>query len=184
MLKSHNLYKDTDGPLTQEQQAQFESIDRVKTEGMIYAEKKCQSLCMGEVDFNPDVNIAKGRRYVGQMIIRKRRGKHVSSKMIRRVAKAVGIVGNPLQTNATLRDAKCSFKAADEEYRLLKLRAPMKREEFLRDRPRDEALPTAVRKRAKQALGHERQRDNARRMKHLRGETTCGCSYQRGRSTR
>jgi hypothetical protein len=40
MLKSHNLYKDTNGPLTQEQQAQFELIDRVKTEGMIHAEKK------------------------------------------------------------------------------------------------------------------------------------------------
>ena len=60
MLKSHNLYKDTDGPLMQEQQAQFESIDRVKTEGMIHAEKKCQSLYMGEVDFSLDVNIAKG----------------------------------------------------------------------------------------------------------------------------
>jgi hypothetical protein len=41
MSKSHNLYKDTDGPLTQEQQAQFESIDHVETEGMIHAEKRC-----------------------------------------------------------------------------------------------------------------------------------------------
>jgi hypothetical protein len=41
LSKSHNLYKDTDGPLMQEQQAQFESIDHVKTEGMIHAEKKC-----------------------------------------------------------------------------------------------------------------------------------------------
>jgi hypothetical protein len=40
LLKSHNLYKDTNGPLTQEQQAQFEAIDHVKTEGMIHAEKK------------------------------------------------------------------------------------------------------------------------------------------------
>jgi hypothetical protein len=61
------------------------------------------------------------------MIVRKQRGKHVSSKKICRVAKAVGIVGNPLQTNVTLRDAKPSFRAADEEYRLLKLRAPMMR---------------------------------------------------------
>jgi hypothetical protein len=96
MLKSHNLYKDTNGPMTQEQQAQFELIDHVKTEGMIHAEKKCQSLCMGEVDFSLDINIAKGQCYVWQMIIHKWRGKHLSSKKICHMAKAVGIVGNPL----------------------------------------------------------------------------------------
>jgi hypothetical protein len=41
LLKSHNLYKDTDGSLMQEQQAQFEAIDRVKTEDIIHAKKKC-----------------------------------------------------------------------------------------------------------------------------------------------
>jgi hypothetical protein len=53
-------------------------------------------------------------------------------------------MGNPLQTMVTLRDAKRSFKAADEEYRLLKLRAPMKREEFLRDCAQDKALTAEV----------------------------------------
>jgi hypothetical protein len=90
------------------------------------------------------------------------------------MAKAVGIMGNPLQTNVTLRDAKCSFKAVDKEYWLLKLRAPMKCEEFLCDQAQDEALTTAVRKRAKQALGHECQRDNARHMKPLRGKQHAG----------
>jgi hypothetical protein len=78
------------------------------------------------------------------MIIHKWRGKHVSLKKIHHAAKAVGIVGNPLQTTVTLREAKCSFKAADEEYQMLKLRAPMKREEFLCHKARDEALTTAV----------------------------------------
>jgi hypothetical protein len=50
----------------------------------------------------------------------------------------------------------------------------MKCEEFLRDQARDEALTTAVWKPAKQALGHEHQRDNARRMKHLRGKQCAG----------
>jgi hypothetical protein len=159
--KSHNLYQETQGCLTQDQQERFESIDQVKSEGMLHAEKKCCPLKMGEVDFSPDVNTAKGRCLVWQMIIRKRRGNRVSSKKIRCIAKAVGIVGNPLSNTITLREAKCCFKAADEEYWQLKLQAPMKREEFLRDRSRDEALTLAVRKRAKQALVHERQRDNA-----------------------
>jgi hypothetical protein len=67
--KSHNLYQKTQGPLTQDQQERFKSIDRVKSEGMIHAEKKCHPLKMGEVDFSLDVNTAKGRRLVWQMII-------------------------------------------------------------------------------------------------------------------
>jgi hypothetical protein len=78
--KSHNLYWETQGPLTQDQQEQFESIDRVKSEGMIHAEKKCHPLKMGEVDFSPDVNTAKGRCFVWQMIVCKRQGNCVSSK--------------------------------------------------------------------------------------------------------
>jgi hypothetical protein len=141
---------------------------------MIHAEKKCHPLKMGEVDFSPNVNTAKGRHLVWQMIIHKRQGNHVSSKKIRCIAKAVGIVGNPLGNTVTLREAKRCFKAADEEYRQLKLQAPMKRKEFLWDRSQDEALTLAVQKRAKQALVHERQWDNAQRMKHLWGKQCAG----------
>jgi hypothetical protein len=159
----------------QEQQVEFELIDHVKTEGMIHAEKKCQSLCMGRwTSGSPDVNIAKGRYYIWQMIICKQRGKQVSLKKIRHMAKAVGIVGNPLQTMVTLRDAKGGFKATDEKYQLLKLEAPMKREEFLCDQARDETLTTEVWKHAKQALGHECQCDNARHMKHLQEKQCAG----------
>jgi hypothetical protein len=52
-----------------------------------------------------------------------RRGKVVSSKMIQRVVKAVGIMGNPLQTMITLWEAKRCFKTVDEEYRRLKVDA-------------------------------------------------------------
>jgi hypothetical protein len=86
------------------------------------------------------------------------------------MARAVIIMGNRLQTMVTLRDAKHSFKATDEEYQLLKLRAPMKCEEFLHDCTQDKALTTEVQKCAKQALGHECQHDDARCMKHLQGK--------------
>ncbi len=48
----------------------------------------------------------------------------MSSKKIRCIAKAVGIVGNPLGNTVTLREAKCCFKAADEEYWQLKIASP------------------------------------------------------------
>jgi hypothetical protein len=70
LLKSHNFYWETQGPLTQEQQDQFEFIKRVKSEGMVHAaEKKCCPLKMGEVDFSPNVNTAKGQHFMWQMIV-------------------------------------------------------------------------------------------------------------------
>jgi hypothetical protein len=36
---------------------------------MVHAEKKCHPLKMGEVDFSPDVNTAKGQRIVSKMIV-------------------------------------------------------------------------------------------------------------------
>jgi hypothetical protein len=49
----------------------------------------------------------------------------VSSNYIQQIAKGVGIVGNPLHTSITLREAKHSLKAADEQYCQLKLKALM-----------------------------------------------------------
>jgi hypothetical protein len=64
----------------------------------------------------------------------------VSSNYIRRIAKGVGIVGNPLHTSITLREAKHSLKAADEQYRQLKLKAQMMRQDFLWERMQDKTL--------------------------------------------
>jgi hypothetical protein len=44
LFKYHNLYQETNGPLTQEQQDQFESIYQVKSKDMVHAEKKCHPL--------------------------------------------------------------------------------------------------------------------------------------------
>jgi hypothetical protein len=106
---------------------------------MVHAKKKYCTLNMGEVAFSPNVNMAKGQCFVWQMI----------------VAKAVSIAGNALNSTVTLWDAKRSFKAVDKECWQLKLRAPMKREEFLQDHSQDEALKLEVQKWAKQALVHE-----------------------------
>ncbi len=88
---------------------------------MVHAEKKCHPLKMGEVDFSTNVKTAEGRCFVWQMIVRKQRGKCISSRKIRHVAKAVGIVGNSLDNTVTLHEAKHCFKAADKEYWQLKL---------------------------------------------------------------
>jgi hypothetical protein len=66
LQKSHNLYKEQQGPLSPGQQQRLESIDRVKTESMIHAEKKSHRLCMGEVDFSLNINEVRGQCFVWQ----------------------------------------------------------------------------------------------------------------------
>jgi hypothetical protein len=168
--KLHSIYKETNGSLSPEQQKQMEAIDRVKSEAMVHAEAKCSNFCMGEVEFSADVNEAKGLKFCWQLIVRKRSGEKVSSDYIRQIAKGVGIVGNPLHTSITLREAKRSLKSADEQYRQLKLKAPMMRQDFLQERMRDNTLTEKMRSHAKQCLRHKRSRDNAQRMKHMRGK--------------
>jgi hypothetical protein len=60
LSKSHMLYRTANGPLSQDQQDLFESIDRVKSKGMVHVDKKCRKFHMGEVDYSPDVNTARG----------------------------------------------------------------------------------------------------------------------------
>jgi hypothetical protein len=172
--KLHQIYKESNGSLSLEQQKQMETIDRVKLEVMIHAEANCDKFCIGEVDFSADVNMAKGLKFCWQLIVQKHLGKKVSSKYIRRVAKGVGIVGYPLHTLITLREAKQSLKAADKEYHCLKVNAPMMQQDFLWDRMRDDTLSEKARTHAKQCLKKERQRDNTQRMKHMRGKRQAG----------
>jgi hypothetical protein len=94
----------------------MELIDRVKLESMTQAEAKWSKFFMGEIDFLEDLNMIKGRKLCWQMIVRKWSREKECSKKICRLAKVVGIVGNPLHMSIMLREAKRSFKAADEEY--------------------------------------------------------------------
>jgi hypothetical protein len=124
------------------------------------AKAKCSNFCMGEVEFLADVNEVKGLKFCWQLIVRKRSGEKVSSDYMQQIAKGVGIVGNPLHMSITLREAKHSLKAADEQYRQLKLKAPMMQQDFLQERMRDNTLMEKTRSHAKQCLKQEQSRDN------------------------
>ena len=86
--KLHAVYKRANGPLSPEQKEEMERIDHVRKELMIAAEKRCRKLCMGEIDFSPEVSIA-GKRYgLWKLIVKKKQGRRVSSSLIKRRARA------------------------------------------------------------------------------------------------
>ena len=120
--KLHSVYKSCDHSLSPQQQDQMNKIDKVKQELMLNAEWHCHKLCMGEINYLPDFQTARGCHYCWNMVIHKQLGKTVSSRKIKTLAWAVGIE-KPL--SVTLQQACRHWKAADEAYQALKKCAPM-----------------------------------------------------------
>jgi hypothetical protein len=85
----------------------MEAINRVKTEAMIYAEKNCWSLCMGEVNHSPDVNKARGLRYVWQLVEKHLLQQNMKLDKIEKVLVAGGIQGVLLHSSIILGCSLC-----------------------------------------------------------------------------
>jgi hypothetical protein len=133
---------------------------------MLFAEKKCRKLTMGDVDFSPEVDLAKKRRWLWQQVVKHREGKHISSFLLKRKARQCGIV-SPLIV--TLAQARKHFHAADTSYDTLKRHAPAYRYEFLCDRAANKAgdVPVDAQKAATCMLQQEKQRSEARHLKRV-----------------
>jgi hypothetical protein len=105
----------------------------VKKEAMIYAETNCRSLCMGKVDYSPDVNkTSRGLQYVWQLVVKHLSRQNVKPENLRKVSIVVGIQGDPLHSSITLGDACHAFNSMDEAYQLYKVNEPMMRVDFLK----------------------------------------------------
>ena len=75
-----------------EQQQQLESIDHIHTEGMLHAEKKCRKLAMGQVEWSPEIALARQRKLLWQKVVRKKCGGWVSSSYIKQKARQCGVI--------------------------------------------------------------------------------------------
>ena len=62
-----------------EEIGELEKIDKISTAAVLYAEKHCRHLCMGQVPFSDASKIAGQHIGLWKMIIRKKLGCNVSS---------------------------------------------------------------------------------------------------------
>ena len=106
-----------------------ETIDRVKKESMVHAEKKCRKFGMGAVPYSPAVLIWKNRRDVWTLVIQYLKGRTINRAIINRKAKKFGIVA-PL--NCTLSSATTYKKKCADEFERLRPLAGKYRCQFLR----------------------------------------------------
>jgi hypothetical protein len=164
--KLHHLYSTRNEIFTTSQRQQLETLDRVRAEGMRYAEKKCRKLAMGMVDYSPEVDLAKKRRWLWQQVVKRRRGLRVSGSLIKRKARQYGI---QCPLSVTLAQAEARFQAADVDYVALKRQAPAYRYEFLCDRASNKSgdVSEAAQKAARRLLTQEKQRSDARHLKRV-----------------
>ena len=68
----------------QQQQAELESIDALRTKAMLQAERRCRKLRMGKVPFSPMVIQHALAKSFWQLLLRKRHGRRVSSRLLQR----------------------------------------------------------------------------------------------------
>ena len=85
--------------LTTNQQLELESIDNSRTQAMLAAEKQCRKLCMGKVPYSPPQAIRHAlAKSFWQLLLRKRRGHRVSSRLLQRKCTQAHIPPQPFHT--------------------------------------------------------------------------------------
>ena len=155
----------------------MENIDKVQKEGMIHAEKSCRQLCMGAINFSLKLNEAYQRKLLWQLIVRKKQGRDVNTKRIRRMADRYGV---EIPLSCSLFEARRSLKAAEAAWRNLKPKGAAYRQTFLFQRAnnRDGEVSEESQKAARMQLRIERQREASRHLKRVLQRTHTGAVHE------
>ena len=145
--------------------ARMSQIDKVKTELMRAAEKKCRKLKMGAVDFSPAMAAAGDLVRLRGLVKRRRMGHRIAPRTIQRLAKKLK-VEKPL--SCTLEEAVVLHKEAMDAYYILKPNAPVLRREFLIAKLDDETQTEDNRKAVHQLLNNEKAREVSCKLKRIK----------------
>ena len=90
------LYRCMSYPASLIHQEWYNKIDDLQWKAFRYADKRCRRLRMGEVAFEPETMQLEGKRIsLWTLVIRRKAGRHVGTKAIRRLAAAC-MVERPL----------------------------------------------------------------------------------------
>jgi len=68
--------------LNPQQQLEYEEIDKLKTQAMHWAKRKCQKLKMGAVEWSPQLALSRALIAMWMAMVKARTGKPISSSLI------------------------------------------------------------------------------------------------------
>ena len=145
----------------------MESVDRVITDGMTHAEKKCRRILAGEVPFSDKLAKAGRQIKVWQLVIRHKRTNNVNTRLIRRVAHRCGL---DKVLSVSLRTAQHRLKRAEKNYKKYKKIALRLRHEFLCDRE-DLAQTTKAAREIRNIRRNEETRNSWRAINRSKGKS-------------
>ena len=124
------LYTSFQTPLTDEQQSEYERIDRYITESCLKAERRSRKVRAGQVPFSPIVDLAAKTIYLWSSVLSKKRGCKVSSSLISRLAKKCDVIIDP---SLSYEEVRILRNNVYKRYKLLKPIAAKRREQFISD---------------------------------------------------
>lgn len=147
--------------------AEMETLDRLKTEGMIFAEKRCRRLHTGATFFSPEIDFWYKRRILYSMLLKQKNGLRKTRRAtILKLAKKCEV--NQVFT-IPLPELKLLHADADRQYRALKPRSAELREQFLRNRLNLATDGSPLQKFLSEMIIHERQRSVSRFLRRMDG---------------
>ena len=154
-------------PATKETTRVMEVIDKVLTEGMISAEKKCRKIRAGAVPFSEKLATSGRCIEVWNLVIRHKERNQVNTRVIRRKAKKAGL---KQVLAVSLGSAKHKLSRAWTKYKRLKKSAHSLRHEFLLDQE-DKAISDKSKREIRCIRRHEETRRSWRSINRSKGKT-------------
>ena len=178
LQRARNLNSQVKFTLTVLQQRELESIDHARTLAMLAAEKQCRKLRMGKVPYSPRAIRHALAKSFWKLLLRKRRGHKVSSRLLQRKRHQAHIPTQPFDI-LTEEQILSNIQECHEEWKIAKSQATSLRQQFL-ERKAQEASSTTVSKAQalRRLLRLEQERRNHRHIRYtLHGSRSPGLSY-------
>jgi len=147
-------------------QTEMEKFDRMKADGMRFAEKRCRRLHMGLVSYSPELNRCRQLKNLWRLVIRRRQGYRVRAETIRKLGRKLDV---PDPLSFSLSEARQSFKATSSRYDTLRPRHDILRHSFLLDRLQDPTLDDAHHLAIQRLVRMEKSREDFRHIRALKG---------------
>ena len=90
-LRAKNLFVNHSTPLSKENELEYEKIDKIKSCGMVQAERQCRHLYLGGVQWSPILQLARNRILYFKLSIGRKNGRKIHARTLVRLSKKIGI---------------------------------------------------------------------------------------------
>jgi hypothetical protein len=146
--------------------AMYEEVDKIRTEAILHADKKCRKLRMGNIPFSPTLLEYWKKILAWKLLIRKLEGRKVDSKLLTRKLKSAGIREF---RDVTLSEAKENLETALTNYCLERRNASEYRATWIEGlaAARANIGNVSAAQELRNMLMRERQRSDARQIKQV-----------------